>query len=129
MMLCDLLVVVPFGQGSFAGSKLMFLLRLPPCQSWATPIPAVWRLATLYACGFHLSGGEKQDTFKDSSHPESPHLYAPGGRIRHDCAVGCMCASYQYLFTELPFPLYVYNSLKVSLLWTVGGVLSSSLAA
>lgn len=37
--------------------------------------------------------------------------------------------SYQYLFYELPFPNYVYNSLKVSLLSTLGVVLSSSLAA
>lgn len=37
--------------------------------------------------------------------------------------------SYRYLFLELPFPTYVYNSLKISLLWTVGVVLSSSLAA
>lgn len=37
--------------------------------------------------------------------------------------------SYRYLFLELPFPLYVYNSLKISLLWTLGVVLSSSLAA
>src|SRR5690606_17124146 len=38
-------------------------------------------------------------------------------------------ASYQYLFTELPFALYVFNSLKVSLLSTLGVILSSSLAA
>lgn len=38
-------------------------------------------------------------------------------------------SNYTYLFTELPFALYVYNSLKVSLLWTLGVVLSSSLAA
>lgn len=37
--------------------------------------------------------------------------------------------NYLYIFTELPFGLYVYNSLKVSLLWTLGVVLSSSLAA
>jgi multiple sugar transport system permease protein len=37
--------------------------------------------------------------------------------------------SYRYLFLELPFPLYLYNSLKVSLLSTVGIILSSSLAA
>jgi multiple sugar transport system permease protein len=37
--------------------------------------------------------------------------------------------SYRYIFTELPFPTYVWNSVKISLLWTVGVVLSSSLAA
>lgn len=37
--------------------------------------------------------------------------------------------NYRYIFTELPFGLYVFNSLKVSLLWTLGVVLSSSLAA
>jgi multiple sugar transport system permease protein len=37
--------------------------------------------------------------------------------------------NFQYIFTDLPFGLYVYNSLKVSLLWTLGVVLSSSLAA
>jgi multiple sugar transport system permease protein len=37
--------------------------------------------------------------------------------------------NYLYIFTELPFSLYVFNSLKVSLLWTLGVVLSSSLAA
>ncbi len=37
--------------------------------------------------------------------------------------------NYRYIFTELPFSLYVFNSLKVSLLWTLGVVLSSSLAA
>lgn len=37
--------------------------------------------------------------------------------------------NYLYIFTELPFAAYVYNSLKVSLLWTLGVVLSSSLAA
>lgn len=37
--------------------------------------------------------------------------------------------NYLYIFTELPFALYVFNSLKVSLLWTLGVVLSSSLAA
>ena len=37
--------------------------------------------------------------------------------------------NYLYIFTELPFGLYVYNSLKVSSLWTLGVLLSSSLAA
>ena len=37
--------------------------------------------------------------------------------------------NYMYIFTELPFTLYVFNSVKVSLLWTLGVVLSSSLAA
>ena len=37
--------------------------------------------------------------------------------------------NYFYIFTELPFGLYIYNSLKVSFLWTLGVVLSSSLAA
>lgn len=37
--------------------------------------------------------------------------------------------NYRYIFTELPFTRYVFNSLKVSLLWTLGVVLSSSLAA
>jgi multiple sugar transport system permease protein len=37
--------------------------------------------------------------------------------------------NYIYIFSELPFALYLYNSLKVSLLWTLGVVLSSSLAA
>lgn len=37
--------------------------------------------------------------------------------------------SYQYIFTELPFPSYVFNSIKVSLLSTFGAVLSSSMAA
>lgn len=37
--------------------------------------------------------------------------------------------NYRYIFTELPFGRYVFNSLKVSLLWTLGVVLSSSLAA
>jgi multiple sugar transport system permease protein len=37
--------------------------------------------------------------------------------------------SYQYIFTELPFTTYIFNSLKVSLLSTFGVVLSSSLAA
>lgn len=37
--------------------------------------------------------------------------------------------SYQYIFTELPFPSYVFNSVKVSLLSTLGAVLSSSMAA
>jgi multiple sugar transport system permease protein len=40
-----------------------------------------------------------------------------------------LISNYTYIFTELPFALYVYNSLKVSLLWTLGVVLSSSLAA
>jgi multiple sugar transport system permease protein len=38
-------------------------------------------------------------------------------------------SNYTYIFTELPFGQYVFNSLKVSLLWTLGVVLSSSLAA
>ncbi|OUC06449.1 hypothetical protein RY27_20985 [Litorilinea aerophila] len=38
-------------------------------------------------------------------------------------------SNYLYMFTELPFGQYVFNSVKVSLLWTVGVVLSSSLAA
>jgi len=37
--------------------------------------------------------------------------------------------SYRYIFTELPFPSYVFNSVKVSLLSTLGAVLSSSMAA
>jgi multiple sugar transport system permease protein len=37
--------------------------------------------------------------------------------------------SYRYIFYELPFLRYVLNSLKVSLLWTLGVVFSSSLAA
>ncbi len=37
--------------------------------------------------------------------------------------------SYQYIFNELPFASYIVNSLKVSLLSTLGIVLSSSLAA
>lgn len=37
--------------------------------------------------------------------------------------------SYQYIFYELPFTTYVLNSVKISLLWTFGVVLSSSLAA
>jgi multiple sugar transport system permease protein len=36
---------------------------------------------------------------------------------------------YRYIFTELPFAVYIFNSLKVSLLSTLGIVLSSSLAA
>ena len=40
-----------------------------------------------------------------------------------------IASNYLYIFTKLPFGLYVYNSLKVSLLWTLGVVLSSSLAA
>ena len=38
-------------------------------------------------------------------------------------------SNYTYIFTELPFNQYVLNSLKISLLWTLGVVLSSSLAA
>ncbi|HXF62721.1 MAG TPA: carbohydrate ABC transporter permease [Caldilineaceae bacterium] len=38
-------------------------------------------------------------------------------------------SNYVHIFTALPFGLYVYNSLKVSLLWTLGVLLSSSLAA
>lgn len=38
-------------------------------------------------------------------------------------------SNYVHIFTELPFGLYVYNSLKVSLLWTLGVLLSSSMAA
>lgn len=37
--------------------------------------------------------------------------------------------SYQYIFNELPFTTYIFNSVKVSLLATFGIVLSSSLAA
>jgi multiple sugar transport system permease protein len=37
--------------------------------------------------------------------------------------------SYHYLFTRLPFERYVFNSVKVSTLWTTGVILSSSLAA
>lgn len=37
--------------------------------------------------------------------------------------------SYRYLFTELPFATYVFNSMKISFLWTLGVVISSSLAA
>lgn len=37
--------------------------------------------------------------------------------------------NYRYIFTEINFGRYVYNSLKVSLLSTLGTVLSSSLAA
>lgn len=37
--------------------------------------------------------------------------------------------NYRYIFTEIAFDRYVFNSLKVSLLWTLGVVLSSSLAA
>ena len=37
--------------------------------------------------------------------------------------------NYRYIFTELPFGLYVFNSLKISTLWTIGVLLSSSLAA
>lgn len=37
--------------------------------------------------------------------------------------------SYQYIFMELPFTTYVFNSVKVSFLSTLGTVLSSSLAA
>jgi multiple sugar transport system permease protein len=38
-------------------------------------------------------------------------------------------SNYVYIFSELPFGQYVFNSLKISLLWTLGVVLSSSLAA
>jgi ABC-type glycerol-3-phosphate transport system permease component len=38
-------------------------------------------------------------------------------------------SNYTYIFTELPFSQYVFNSMKISLLWTLGIVLSSSLAA
>jgi len=37
--------------------------------------------------------------------------------------------SYQHLFFDLPFLTYLFNSVKVSALWTLGVVLSSSLAA
>jgi multiple sugar transport system permease protein len=37
--------------------------------------------------------------------------------------------SYKYIFTELPFTTYIFNSVKVSFLSTLGTVLSSSLAA
>lgn len=37
--------------------------------------------------------------------------------------------NYRYIFTEIAFDRYVFNSLKVSLLGTLGTVLSSSLAA
>lgn len=37
--------------------------------------------------------------------------------------------SYQYIFMELPFTTYIFNSVKVSFLSTLGTVLSSSLAA
>lgn len=37
--------------------------------------------------------------------------------------------SYLHIFGRLPFELYVYNSVKVSTLWTLGVILSSSLAA
>ncbi|MCX6045454.1 MAG: carbohydrate ABC transporter permease [Chloroflexi bacterium] len=40
-----------------------------------------------------------------------------------------LISNYTYIFTELPFNQYVFNSLKISLLWTLGVVLSSSLAA
>jgi multiple sugar transport system permease protein len=38
-------------------------------------------------------------------------------------------SNYTYIFTELPFGQYIFNSVKVSSLWTFGLVLSSSLAA
>ncbi len=38
-------------------------------------------------------------------------------------------SNYLYIFTELPFAQYLSNSVKVSVLWTIGVVLSSSLAA
>lgn len=38
-------------------------------------------------------------------------------------------SNYAYIFTELPFGRYIYNSVKVSSLATLGIVLSSSLAA
>ncbi len=40
-----------------------------------------------------------------------------------------LSSNYTYIFTELPFSQYVFNSVKISLLWTLGIVLSSSLAA
>jgi multiple sugar transport system permease protein len=38
-------------------------------------------------------------------------------------------ANYEYILTELPFGRYIFNSVKVSSLWTLGIILSSSLAA
>lgn len=38
-------------------------------------------------------------------------------------------SNYVYIFTELPFDRYIFNSVKVSSLWTLGIILSSSLAA
>jgi len=38
-------------------------------------------------------------------------------------------SNYIYILTELPFPRYTYNSAKISALWTLGIILSSSLAA
>ena len=37
--------------------------------------------------------------------------------------------NYAYILTELPFDRYIFNSVKVSSLWTFGIILSSSLAA
>ena len=37
--------------------------------------------------------------------------------------------NYTYILTELPFARYTYNSAKISSLWTLGIILSSSLAA
>lgn len=38
-------------------------------------------------------------------------------------------SNYTYILTELPFARYTYNSAKISALWTLGIILSSSLAA
>ena len=38
-------------------------------------------------------------------------------------------SNYTYILTELPFTRYIYNSAKISSLWTLGIILSSSLAA
>ncbi len=38
-------------------------------------------------------------------------------------------SNYTYILTELPFGRYIFNSVKVSSLWTLGIILSSSLAA
>lgn len=38
-------------------------------------------------------------------------------------------SNYTYILTELPFARYTYNSAKISSLWTLGIILSSSLAA
>lgn len=38
-------------------------------------------------------------------------------------------SNYSYILTELPFARYTYNSAKISALWTLGIILSSSLAA